>query len=81
MDEEKICEVIVKEHRRAHRNSKEVRIQILEKYYFPRMASIIRIQLSACTTCKLHKYNRHPNIPPLQATPIPNYSHWRKKYT
>jgi len=54
------------------------------------MASIIRTQLSTCTTCKLYKYDRHPNKPPLQSTPIPNYpcsyfistfSHWRKKYT
>jgi len=41
-DEEQISEVIEKEHLRAHRNSKEGRIQILEKYYFARMASIIR---------------------------------------
>jgi len=79
-DEEQICEVVEKEHRRAHRNSKEVRIQILEKYYFPRMASIIRTQLSTCTTCKLYKYDRHPNKPPLQPTPIPKLPMWDTSY-
>jgi len=67
-DEEQICEVIVFLDLRAHRNSKEVRIQILGKYYFPRMASIIRTQLSTCTTCKFHKYDKGTQI----------YHHYRR---
>lgn len=72
-DEEEICRVIDKEHRRAHRAPKEVRLQILEKFYFPKMASTIRVQLSSCECCKLFKYDRHLNKPVLHPTPIPDY--------
>lgn len=72
-DPEEICEAIELEHRRAHRGAKEVRLQLLEKYYFPQMASTIRRQLSSCECCKLFKYERHPNRPFLQLTPIPKY--------
>lgn len=70
---EEICEIIEKEHRRAHRGPTEIRLQLLEKYYFPRMSSTIRLQTSSCQCCKLYKYERHPNKPNLQPTPIPNY--------
>lgn len=65
-DPAEICEAIELEHRRAHRGAKEVRLQLLEKYYFPQMASTIRRQLSSCECCKLFKYERHPNRPFLQ---------------
>nr|AAL13731.1 LD21171p [Drosophila melanogaster] len=37
------------------------------------MSSTIRLQTSSCQCCKLYKYERHPNKPNLQPTPIPNY--------
>lgn len=72
-DAEEICEIIEKEHRRAHRGPSEIRLQLLERYYFPRMSSTIRLQTSSCHCCKLFKYDRHLNRPNLQPTPIPNY--------
>lgn len=33
-------EIIQREHRRAHRNYKENKEQILENYYFPEMAKL-----------------------------------------
>jgi len=45
-----------------------MKLQILEKFYFPRMASRIRSLVSSCRAC-----DRHPAKPELQLTPIPNY--------
>jgi len=72
-DEEEICRVITEEHLRAHRNVKEMRMQILEKFYFPKMTSRMKLQVSSCHVCKMYKYDRHPNKPELQVTPIPAY--------
>ena len=65
--------IIIEQHNRAHRNEKENRIQILEKYYFPGMAKQIKAITKLCRTCKENKYDRHPNNPKLEATPLPNY--------
>lgn len=65
--------IILETHKRAHRNSNENRIQILEKYYFPKMSAKIKKIVSQCTTCKENKYDRHPNNPIIKATPIPQY--------
>lgn len=65
--------IIIDTHNRAHRNDKENKIQILEKYYFPRMSSKIRKIIKLCSTCKKSKYERHPNEPCLGQTPIPRY--------
>jgi len=70
---EEICEIIEKERRRAHTGPTEIRLQLLERYYFPRMSSTIRLRTSLCQCCKLYKYERHPNKPNLQPTPILNY--------
>lgn len=66
-------EKILKIHRRAHRNAEENRIQLLENYYFPKMSSKIRTLVNRCVTCKENKYDRHPNKPHLNHTPIPSY--------
>lgn len=73
-NEERVCRIIEDEHKRAHRNAKENSLQILERYYFPRMRSLICQYTRNCEVCKLNKYDRHPYKPKLQATPIPKYS-------
>lgn len=64
-------EIIEKEHRRAHRNARENKRQILDKYYFPRMHSLIKKFVERCDICNSNKYDRNPSKPLLQATPTP----------
>lgn len=66
-------EIILSVHQRAHRNADENRIQILEKFYFPKMARKIKFHTKRCINCKGNKYDRHPNNQKLVRTPIPNY--------
>lgn len=70
-NEEIIYQIIETEHKRAHRNPVENKIQILERYYFPKMASQIKKYTKACETCLLNKYDRHPFVPQLKDTPVP----------
>lgn len=70
---EEICEVIEKEHHRAHRGPKDMRPQLLEKLYFTGISSITCNELSSCECCKLYTYERHANNPIRQPTPVPNY--------
>lgn len=65
--------LIIETHSRAHRNAVENKSQILEKAYFPSMFSKIKRILKLCSICKKNKYERHPNQPKLNATPIPSY--------
>lgn len=62
---------IINEHKRAHRSSRENKIQLLQKFYFPRMQAKIEKVIKQCKICKEQKYDRHPNKPMIQATPIP----------
>lgn len=71
-EERRFC-IIEKEHKRAHRAPREMKEQILEAYYFPRMMSIIKKFVATCEICKANKYDRHPTSPELQATPVPKY--------
>lgn len=64
---------ILKEHKRAHRNSKENKSQLIKKFYFPSMQAKINRLVKQCNICKEQKYERHPNKPLLKATPIPQY--------
>lgn len=64
-------EIIASEHQRAHRNSRENKAQILKKFYFPSMHSKIEKTVRQCSTCREHKYDRHPPKPQIQETPIP----------
>lgn len=66
-------EIIIKTHKRAHRNCRENKIQILEKYYFPSMTKKINSIIEQCSVCKENKYDRRPNKPELGETPIPQY--------
>lgn len=72
-NEDNKCKIIQKEHKRAHRNWNENKEQILEKYYFPQMAKEIKKYTKNCDICNTNKYDRHPNRPELQETPIPTY--------
>lgn len=65
--------IIVETHNRAHRNERENRLQIMEKYYFPGMANKIKRVIKLCSICKRNKYERHPNTPELKETPIPTH--------
>lgn len=64
-------EIIQKEHRRAHRNARENKKQILEEYYFPCMYAIIKKLVARCDICNANKYDRNPTKPSLQKTPTP----------
>jgi hypothetical protein len=72
-NEENIFQIIQHEHRRAHRNHKENREQILEKFYFPKMTSLIKKYTKECEICNKNKYDRHPHKPHRQETPIATY--------
>lgn len=72
-DEDVQNKIISVEHKRAHRNAYENRMQILRKYYFPKMAAKISNIIKPCTICKENKYERHPNNQKIHATPIPEY--------
>lgn len=65
--------VIQQEHSRAHRNYKENKDQILEKYYFPGMANMAKKYVRKCEICNSSKYDRHPSKPEMQETPLPTY--------
>lgn len=62
-------EIIQKEYRRSHRNAKENKLQILYKYYLPRMFALIKKYVTNCYICNTHKYDRNPPSPQLQETP------------
>lgn len=49
--------IIIDEHKRAHRNWKENKQQILQRYYFPGMAGKIKEVKKSCATCRLNKYD------------------------
>lgn len=66
-------EKILTTHRRAHRNAEENREQIIQNFYFPRMSRKIKLLVKRCTVCSENKYDRHPNKPNINPTPIPNY--------
>lgn len=72
-DENEQDDKILKTHKRAHRNPEENRKQLLENFYFPKMSAKIKKLVKNCHTCKQNKYERHPNKPILEPTPIPNY--------
>ena len=73
-DETRQEEEILRAHKRAHRNSKENKEQILENYYFPKMMEKINKVVGQCKTCKENKYDRKPNKIPISATPIPKHA-------
>lgn len=66
-------EIIVAEHCRAHRAVQNVVESVLQDYYFPRMAKMVKEVVSNCSICKTSKYVRHPDKEKLGVTPIPSY--------
>jgi hypothetical protein len=70
-DSEEINFIILTEHKRAHRNFEENKIQIIKKYYWPQMRASIKKTVEKCKTCQVAKYTRHPDKPLFQDVPIP----------
>lgn len=66
-------EIVWYNHRRAHRNPRENKLQIIEKFYFPGINKKLRVLTKQCEICKENKYERHPNKPIINSTPIPSY--------
>ena len=66
-------EIMLTEHLRAHRNYRENKQQILYHYFFPKLEQKIKRITKQCQICKLNKYERKPNKPIIEVTPIPEY--------
>lgn len=66
-------EIVINAHRRAHRNDKENKAQILKSHYFPGMSEKIKRITEKCSVCTENKYDRHPEKPEFQPTPIPKF--------
>lgn len=64
-------EVICKEHHRAHRGAEENKLQLLRKFYFPKLSQKMHDFVTNCQLCHENKYDRNPIHFPIQKTPIP----------
>lgn len=65
-------ELIVVEHRRAHRSAQNVVETVLQTHYFPKMSRIAAEIVTNCKVCQESKYKRHPTKQTLVPTPIPS---------
>lgn len=70
-DEDQQWDIVRQEHYRAHRGAEENKMQILRKYYFPKLQQKIKDFVVNCQICHGNKYDRKPINFPLQKTPIP----------
>ena len=73
IDSEEQNFLILTEHKRAHRNHEENKLQLLKKIFFPKMRATVKNIVEKCRTCQLAKYTRHPDKPLFQQVPIPKY--------
>lgn len=73
-DKNEQIEIVNTEHNRAHRAAQENVKQILDDYYFPKMAKLAAEIVTNCKTCNKAKYHRHPRKQEMGATPIPSYT-------
>ena len=64
-------DVIKDVHHNAHRGAEENKLQILRKFYFPKIQQQVREFIKNCRICNECKYDRNPIQYPLQKTPIP----------
>ena len=71
-DENEQWNVVRNEHMRAHRCVQENKLQIMRKFYFPKLHQKLRDFIVNCRICNENKYDRNPIKYPLQKTPIPN---------
>lgn len=69
--EDEQWEVIHKEHQRAHRGAEENKLQLLRKFYFPKLSQKVHDFVANCKICHENKYDRNPIKYPIQETPIP----------
>lgn len=58
-------------HLRAHRGADENKLQILRKFYFPKMQQKTKDFVTNCRICHECKYDRKPINFPIQKTPLP----------
>lgn len=70
-DVDKQKEIIFLEHQRARRGHLENKLQIIKRYYWPKMAATVKQIVKSCTTCQVSKYTRHPDKQEFQDIPIP----------
>lgn len=65
--------IMLSEHNRAHRNAIENQQQIFQKLLFPSLGARMKDVVLNCSTCKIMKYDRHPNKTNLFSTPLPTH--------
>lgn len=70
-EEDEQWNIIRDEHNRAHRGAEENKLQLLRKYYFPKLAQKTKDFVTNCKICHESKYDRNPIKFPIQKTPIP----------
>lgn len=68
--EDEQWDVIRNEHYRAHRGADENKLQLLRKFYFPKLSQNAHDFAANCQICHENKYDRNPIKYPLQETPI-----------
>lgn len=66
-------EILLNEHKRAHRSAMENVNQILEDYYFPNMKKKLIDIIKNCNVCYEAKDVRHPRKTKISQTRIPSY--------
>ena len=74
VSEDEQRKIIFDEHKKAHRNYDENKLQISRTYYWPKMGAIIKQQVQKCHTGQVSKYTRHPDKSEFQEVPIPKHS-------
>lgn len=70
-DEDEQKYIMMTEHNRAHRGSKENYMQLKTKYFWPKLKQNIQSYIQTCEICKKNKYERHPMQQEIGETPIP----------
>lgn len=67
-------EIVLVEHRRAHRAAQVNVKEILKEYYFPGIMKLATEIATNCRICAEQKYERHPVKQEMGVTPIPSVS-------
>lgn len=67
-------DIVMKTHKRAHRNYKNNAKEISENYFWPRIREDCKKYAIKCETCLMEKYERQPKKEILKPTPIPEKS-------
>ena len=70
-DSLKQAEIIINEHKKAHRGINENYAKLKRKYYFPQMRELISNYVNNCEICKTNKYERNPTNVKFKISPTP----------